>query len=249
MRRGLILLLLVAGVIILISESYGVTFNITITDGFHARERNATLRPISTLEGTIRGLSSVKGDVYLIDRVSAGLQRTTLSIKPKSNFSDFGDNTIAIEEYGEVAHLLPPNIKSLRLPEGEVSMGVFVIIEATSENMEWALLKVRYTRADFPADIAEESIHLARYDPDADQWIRLSEAPHLAYSSGVNTDRNYAWANITEFGIFGLMGGGMTVGEGFEEIPIEGLEVDLRSLAITAGFILVLYAFIRVLSG
>lgn len=76
----------------------------------------------------------------------------------------------------------------MRPPEGDVSMGIFVIIDAPNEDMEWALLKVRYAPEDFPADIAEEYIHLSGYDPVADRWIRLMDAPERAYSSGVDID-------------------------------------------------------------
>ncbi|MFQ5815508.1 MAG: hypothetical protein ACE5G7_03320 [Candidatus Hydrothermarchaeaceae archaeon] len=126
-------------------------------------------------------------------------------------------------------------------------MGIFVIIDAPNEDMEWALLKVQYAPEDFPADIAKESIHLSGYDPVADKWIRLGDAPEWTYSSGVDIDNNYAWANITRFGIFELMGGGMSVGRGFGAASPVGLAIDWRTIVFAAVFILTLFAFINAL--
>lgn len=55
-----ITLLLVVVVAIAIPSSYGVTLNVTITDGIPARDESAFLRPVTSVKETIGSLSSIK---------------------------------------------------------------------------------------------------------------------------------------------------------------------------------------------
>ncbi len=240
--------LLIVGVAIVAQGTYGASFNFTLTGGYPREDIGLYLRPTAAVNDTIGSVSSIKDDIFIINRASSGLQRTILSIKSGVNLTRYGGNTISIREYTELGHVLPPNIENLEVPAGDVSLDVFVVIDAPTADMDWALLKVQYSFEDFSADIAEESVHLAGYDPDSDEWIRLRDAPSWASSTGVDVDNNYAWANITRFGIFGLMGGGMTADSGrFEVFPKDGFKFDLRRAFLVALFLLVLFAFIKAL--
>ncbi len=240
--------LLTVGVAIAAQGTYGASFNFTLTNGYPREDIGLYLRPTAAVNDTIGSVSRIKDDVFIINRVSSGLQRTVLSIKPEANLTRYGRNIISIREYTELGHVLPPNIENLEVPVGDVSLDVFVVIDASTEDMDWALLEVQYSSEDFPADIAEESVHLAGYDPEADEWIRLRDATSWATYTGVDVDNNYAWANITRFGIFGLMGGGMTADSGvFEVFSKDGFKFDLRRAFIVALFLLTLFAFIKAL--
>lgn len=190
----------------IVPEAHG-DVNYTIIDDAHTVYECSYPLPSASANGTMVSIGNLIDDVYVVDETSAPLERTRLSLKARPGVN-YGSEIVSIEEYAGTSHLLPPGIKDLRLPDGDVSMGVFVIVDAPGE-VEWGLLKVKYTPEDFPADIAEESIHLAGYNQATDEWVRLRDSPDWASDGGVDVDNHYAWANVTRFGTFGLMGGGM----------------------------------------
>jgi len=228
---------------IFLPPSYGGTFNFTLLEG-NTTGREPYLRPTASVNDTVGVVSRLKDDIFILDSLS-GLERAELSIKPRSDVTRYGENTISIKEYTELGHVLPPEIESAEAPVGDISLEVFVVIEVPMEGVEWAQLKVKYKMEDFPADIAEESVHLVRYDQEADRWVRLRDAPNWAPATGVDVENKYAWANITRVGVFGLMGGGMAVDDGALRIPDEVYGFKLQYIIFGTLSIVLLYAFIK----
>jgi len=90
--------------------------------------------------------------------------------------------------------------------------GIYVRINASTNfsndnysNLSWAMIKVNYTDKDV-INLVESSLRLYWYESSGN-WIKLeTNSPTWVYGSGVNTAKNYVWANVSHFSDYALGG-------------------------------------------
>jgi PGF-pre-PGF domain-containing protein len=93
--------------------------------------------------------------------------------------------------------------------------GIYIRINASTNfsddnysNLSWALIKVNYTDEDVSNNnLVESSLHLYWYNKSSGNWTELkTNSPTWVYGSGVNTAKNYVWANVSRFSDYALGG-------------------------------------------
>jgi hypothetical protein len=89
-------------------------------------------------------------------------------------------------------------------------LGRFVRIEASSdvrESLSSVMLKVYYTDEELEdANLNESSLSMYWYNETTGSWIKLSTDLPWVYGTGVNTEQNYVWANISHFSDYSVGG-------------------------------------------
>lgn len=166
---------------------------------------NITILPIAAFERQITSVSSIRGNSYFIDSSTSPLARTELEIHVSKNLSDYGAKSIKIEEYVDLAHIVPLGLPLLSLPPSDAPLGIFVRIEAP-RGMDWALLKLKYAPEELAIGIDENSIYIVGYDEASKAWVRPERVVDWATAAGVNTREHYVWVNLTRFSVYGVAG-------------------------------------------
>ena len=97
--------------------------------------------------------------------------------------------------------------KTLSVP----GLNKFMKIEVSEElqnSLSSVMIKIGYTDEEVKdAGLDENSLAIYRYDEDSEEWVELNAGMDWVFSTGVNTEENYIWANVSHFSDY-------TVGEG-----------------------------------
>jgi len=96
--------------------------------------------------------------------------------------------------------------KTLSVPR----LGKYFRIEI-SEELQFVLnsvvIRIQYADEEVEAaGLEEESLSLYRYNPESDEWERLSNELDWVYETGVDTAENYIWANVSHFSDYAVGG-------------------------------------------
>ncbi len=86
---------------------------------------------------------------------------------------------------------------------GLIPLGKYIDIEVVGEvenSLGWVVIRVYYTNEEVSgAGIDEGSLSIYIWNESEGEW-------EVIENSGVNTDNNYVWANMTHFSLYGLYG-------------------------------------------
>ena len=99
----------------------------------------------------------------------------------------------------------------------------YVRIEVSEELqavLNSVLIRIHYTDEEVAAaGLEEESLSLYHYNPETDEWERLTSEMDWVYGAGVNVVENYIWANVTHFSDY-------AVGSALDQEPPEILDTN-----------------------
>lgn len=146
------------------------------------------------------------------------------------------------------AYGLAPNEKSL---DKFIKIDVSGVGMNETSNISWVMIKMYYSDADLdkngdgdandPGDINENDLKLYWYWKAEGKWMQLNKGSGLVdksgpdvYDIGTDTDKNYMWANLSHFSVYGISGsvygvsGTITtpaIGKTDHEITLVGIKV------------------------
>lgn len=134
--------------------------------------------------------------VILIEREYEVETRTGGKLRVKVGFLDNGNASITNLGEDELKKRIKDDGS---LDRNFIHIGIFVEIEIPEgEEWEWLYIEIEYDPALLPEGFDEEDLELYYYDEDQEIWI-------LAEGSGVDTERNVIFGNVTHLTIFAPM--------------------------------------------
>ncbi len=74
-----------------------------------------------------------------------------------------------------------------------------IYLNITMEELDWLYIEIPYNEADLPAGVDEANLKFYYFDTTKNSWVVVED-------SGVNTEDNYIWANVTHLTVFAAMG-------------------------------------------
>ncbi len=91
-----------------------------------------------------------------------------------------------------------------------LGLGTFVAVNASAEvegNLSWYILSIYYSDASLPSNIVESSLRIYYFNTSSGEWEQEPD-------SGVDTDANRVWANVSHFSVFSAGGSQESGGSG-----------------------------------
>jgi subtilisin family serine protease len=159
--------------------------------------------PVSnTANSTTRALVAAQSNMTTFVNATAGQTvdiNATANVDINLSTSQNTTGTVNVSEYNT-----NPANTSASTANGFAALGIgtFISIEASPEiqgNLSWYLLNIYYSDAALPSNIDESTLRIYYFNATSGQWEQEPD-------SGVDTDANRVWANITHFSIFSAGG-------------------------------------------